>query len=84
VVHQSIQTGGRVGCHWNRFHWHTTIGSPKVFAIGKNVMMGGEGLNSRKVSGRHTNLIRHGIRFEIDQANAHHGARGAVLGPHRD
>src|SRR6266853_1401617 len=50
------------------FHWHTTIGSPKGFAIGKNVMMGGKGLNSRKVSGRHTNLIRHGIRFEIDQA----------------
>src|SRR5712691_10071937 len=49
------------------FHWHTTIGSPKVFAICKDVMMGGEGLNSREVPGRHTNLIRHGIRFEIDQ-----------------
>ena len=31
-------------------------------------MMGGEGLNSREVSGRHTHLICHGIRFEIDQA----------------
>ena len=31
-------------------------------------MMGGEGLNSREVPGRHTHLIRHGIRFEIDQA----------------
>jgi hypothetical protein len=31
-------------------------------------MMGSEGLNSREVSGRHTHLIRHRIRFEIDQA----------------
>jgi hypothetical protein len=31
-------------------------------------MMGGEGLNSREVPGRHTNLIRYRIRFEIDQA----------------
>jgi len=45
-----------------------TIGSPQVFAIGKDVMMGSEGLNRREVPGRHTHLIRHGIRFEIDQA----------------
>src|SRR4029453_12911787 len=50
------------------FHWHTTIGSSKVCAIRKDIMMGSEGLNSREVSGRHTHLIRHRIRFEIDQA----------------
>jgi hypothetical protein len=31
-------------------------------------MMGGEGLNGREVPGRYRYLIRHGIRFEIDQA----------------
>src|SRR5215510_11430386 len=35
------------------FHWHTTIGSPKVGAIRKDIMMGSKGLNSREVPGRH-------------------------------
>src|SRR5262245_32560993 len=48
------------------FHWYTTIGSPKVGAIRKDIMMGSQGLNSREVPGRHTHLIRHRIRFKID------------------
>src|SRR4029079_5008405 len=58
---------GPCGLPLKPFHWHTTIGSPKVCAICKDVMMGSEGLNGREVPGRHTNLIRHRICFEIDQ-----------------
>ena len=43
--------------------------------------MGGEGLNSWEMACRHTNLIRHRIRFEIDQAT-HITVLGAqFLGP---
>ena len=63
------------------FHGHTTIGSPKVFAIRKDVMMRSESLNSWEVACRHTNLIRHRIRFEIDQATYIMVLGAQFLGP---
>jgi len=44
-------------------------------------MMGGEGLNRWEMACRHTNLTRHRIRFEIDQATGLTMLGAQLLGP---